>query len=273
MRRATFWCGGLDGGIVRVNPSTGAQTVVSSNDRFLDPQSVAIAPVLSVSDVTITEGTGGARDATFTVTLAPYTSQIVSVGFATGQVTATAAADYLTRSGTVTFNPGERTKTVTITVISDDEVEATEAFTLQLQNPLAAVLERLQATGTILDDDPTAYIAANDDGRPDKKDDKETEEERQQRERTNRSGMDQYRTEGNVIAVEKAADGKSQLVTIAMTRLETLVIVVPCFGDGSCYDIRPSDYLEADGEQGGKEELGRFIAEEVTILRNGRRVR
>lgn len=110
---------------------------------------------------------------------------------------------------------------------------------------------------------------------PDDKPDKLTQEQRQQRERTNASNLDEYRTEGNVSGVEQTPDGKLLLVTIALIRDEKLVVQVPCMNgsNGStCPDVRVGDYLEAEGWQGGKEEQGRFIAEDITVRRNGRRV-
>jgi hypothetical protein len=62
------------------------------------------------------------------------------------------------------------------------------------------------------------------------------------------------------------------LVTIALGRGETLVIEVRCSPAG-CPDIRVGDYVQADGEQGGREEQGHFIADDVDVTRNGSRVR
>ncbi len=101
---------------------------------------------------------------------------------------------------------------------------------------------------------------------------KETEEQRQQRERTNRSNRSDYATEGNVTAVEPASDGKHLLVTIALTRNETLIVQVAC-PVGKCPDIRAGDYLEADGYQNGVGDPNSyFVADDVTVRRGGKRV-
>jgi CSLREA domain-containing protein len=104
---------------------------------------------------------------------------------------------------------------------------------------------------------------------------KETEEQRQQRQHTNAGHRGDVTIEGNVVAVEKAADGKSLLVTIALTRSETQVVQVPCFGDGTCYDIRAVDYLEADGYQNGVGDPNDWFvaADGVEVTRNGRKVK
>ena len=64
-------------------------------------------PALSISDVTVTEGTGGARSANFTVSLSASPAQTVTVGFATANGTAIAPADYTAGSGTLTFGVGD----------------------------------------------------------------------------------------------------------------------------------------------------------------------
>ncbi len=61
-------------------------------------------------------------------------------------------------------------------------------------------------------------------------------------------------------------------MTIALGRGETLVMEVRC-ENARCPDVLPGDYVSVDGEQGGREEQGRFIAEEIEITRSGQRVR
>jgi hypothetical protein len=102
-----------------------------------------------------------------------------------------------------------------------------------------------------------------------------TEQQRQEYQLTNRSNKGDVHTEGNVVGVTKAPDGKSLLVTIALIRDETLIVQVPCFGDGTCYDIQVGDYLEADGYQNGVGDPNDwFVASDgVTTWRNGHRVR
>jgi hypothetical protein len=102
---------------------------------------------------------------------------------------------------------------------------------------------------------------------------KETEEQRQQRERTNRSNKSDYVTEGSVLAVERPPDGKHLLVTIGLTRNETLIVQITCV-DLKCPDVRVGDYLEADGYQNGVGDPNSyFIAEDFTVLRGGKKVK
>ncbi len=80
--------------------------------------------------------------AEITVTLdhpALYTP--VTVDFAdAGIATATAGSDYTLTPGTVTFNDGEQTKTISVSLLPDAEVEAPEALALTLSNPVGVQL-------------------------------------------------------------------------------------------------------------------------------------
>ncbi|HYV37018.1 MAG TPA: Calx-beta domain-containing protein, partial [Gemmataceae bacterium] len=117
---------------------------------------------LSVNDVSVVEGTNVQTTATFTVTLsAPNNSQPVYVQYATGNGTATAPNDYQGTSGSLTFAPGQTSRTVTINIAADPITESTETFTLNLSNPVNATISRAQGTGTIIEDD-TPAITIND---------------------------------------------------------------------------------------------------------------
>ena len=81
-------------------------------------------PTLSISDTLGREGEG----ATFTVTLAGTTLRTVTVNFNTADATAKAGSDYAARSGALSFAPGEKSKTITVTILDDNEAEPVEEF-------------------------------------------------------------------------------------------------------------------------------------------------
>jgi len=108
---------------------------------------------LFIDDVSVAEGTSGTVNATFTVVLNPAATTPVSVGFATADGTATAPADYLATSGSLSFAVGETSKTLTVTVEGDALDEPDETFLVDLSNPVGALIGDGQGTGTILDDD------------------------------------------------------------------------------------------------------------------------
>jgi Domain of unknown function (DUF4394)/Calx-beta domain len=72
-------------------------------------------------------------------------------------------------TGTVTFNPGDLAKPVTILVNGDTQVSLDETFFVNLSNPTNATIADGQGQGTILDDDsngteplpPTAFAITN----------------------------------------------------------------------------------------------------------------
>jgi hypothetical protein len=75
----------------------------------------------------------------------------VTVGYTTSNGTATAGSDYIATSGTLTFAPGETSRTVAIIVNSDATAEAKETFTVTLSNPSGATLTDASGTGSITD--------------------------------------------------------------------------------------------------------------------------
>jgi chitinase len=108
------------------------------------------APELTVEDVAVSEGDGVA---TFVVTLPTVSAQSITVTYQTADLTATAHLDYTPISGTLTFAPGEITKTLQVPIIGDELVEPDETFAINLSSPVNAGIADGQAIGTILDDD------------------------------------------------------------------------------------------------------------------------
>ena len=119
-------------------------------------------PVVSVvaASADRAEGSSGTTAFTFTV------SRTSGVGGSTVDWAVvhgtTSAADFsgLT-SGTITFNPGELTRTVTVQVAGDTAIEGDETFSVVLGNPARATLGTTTAQGIIRNDDrPILRIAA-----------------------------------------------------------------------------------------------------------------
>ena len=95
------------------NATLGA--IITHTYTILDDDPV---PSLSINNVTVTEGDTGTTNANFTVTLSAASGRTVTVNYATADGTATVAdGDYLATSGTLTFAPGETTKTITVEVL------------------------------------------------------------------------------------------------------------------------------------------------------------
>jgi Calx-beta domain/FG-GAP-like repeat len=132
----------------------------ATNATIADGQGVGTIldnePRISVSDVTKKEGNG--RKTTlfvFTVTLSAAYDQPVTMSYQTVNGTATTGVnDYVAKTGTLTFAPGETTKTVTIEVKGDSKNEANETFYLDLYgNSSNSLFTKNRGIGTIPNDD------------------------------------------------------------------------------------------------------------------------
>ena len=123
------------------------------------PGPSAEASSLSVADAEAAEEEDGTLE--FVVTLAPAASDTVTVDYATSDGTATAGEDYTATSGTLTFQAGDTTKTISVPITDDAEDDGGETFTLTLGNASGAALGDAEATGTILDDDNAPPLTAS----------------------------------------------------------------------------------------------------------------
>jgi hypothetical protein len=89
----------------------------------------------------------------FTVSLSHRSGLPVTVKYATANGTARAASDYQAASGVLTFNPGERSKLITVVVDGDRRRESNETFFVNLSDPANATIADGQGRGTIYNDD------------------------------------------------------------------------------------------------------------------------
>ncbi len=119
-------------------------------------------PVLAINGVTITEGDGGTLSAIFDVTLSAASPNPVTVDFTVADNTATAPADYIAASGSLTFAPGVTRQSITVLIQGDTLDEPDETFFVTLFNPCNASLSTGQALGRILDDDPPPALSIAD---------------------------------------------------------------------------------------------------------------
>ncbi len=118
-----------------------------------------VKPSLSINDVSFAEGNSGTTNLIFTVTLAAASNLTVNVDYATANGTATLADnDYQAASGTLTFNPGEVTRTITVLVNGDQKFEPDETVLMNLTNAVNATISDNQGVGTILNDDTLQLI-------------------------------------------------------------------------------------------------------------------
>ena len=106
-------------------------------------------PGLTIDDAApVAEG----NDAVFTVTLHPQSSQVVTVEYTTEDGTADAGDDYTTIAETLTFSPGQTTKTIRVPILRDTVHEPSETFTVELDDPTGTTLADSTGLGTIAAD-------------------------------------------------------------------------------------------------------------------------
>jgi len=125
---------------------------------------MAFTGKLTIADLAIEEGDEGNQEANLVVrldfsdSLGSTNETTVTVDYATEDGTGEADVDYLSSSGTLTFSPGETTKTIPLTIIGDLIDEADEAFTLTLSDASQARLPVGHTAITIEDQDPEPVV-------------------------------------------------------------------------------------------------------------------
>jgi hypothetical protein len=139
-----------------LNPArTQAAIAVFDNDR-------APVPAFSLpKGVAVREGDGGTVNVLFTVTLSGAAAERVQVAWRTANFTAN-LADYAAGKGTLVFEPGQTTKTISVNVKGDRRDEPDEAFGVVLEKPVGGTLGAAKSFGVITDDDGPAMTI----GRP-----------------------------------------------------------------------------------------------------------
>jgi large repetitive protein len=117
-------------------------------------------PSFVVTDVAGPEASG---TLSFSVFLTNANGSPVSIDYATADGTAIAGSDYTATSGTLTFNPGQTSKPVPVTITDNALAEDDETFTLNLLNATGGIaIAEPTGTATIQNDDPdpTVSVAA-----------------------------------------------------------------------------------------------------------------
>ncbi|WP_013325320.1 choice-of-anchor L domain-containing protein [Gloeothece verrucosa] len=110
-----------------------------------------LAPELSINNVSVVEGDPNTPNAILTVTLSAAATTNITVDYALTPGTATPDSDYSNITGTLTFAPGETTKTIAVPILSDNLIESSETFSVNLSNPTNATIKNNSGTVTISD--------------------------------------------------------------------------------------------------------------------------
>ena len=110
-------------------------------------------PSVTVSLVSATHTVSeGDSSADVTVQLSAAASGLVAVDYATADGTATAGEDYESVSGTLTFTANQLKRTISVPITDDFIDEEDETFTLQLSNPVNAMLGATASASVTIED-------------------------------------------------------------------------------------------------------------------------
>jgi streptogramin lyase len=232
-------------GVVRVDPATRRQTTVASGGLLDAPFDLTVMPD---GGIVVVDGERLIR-----IDPATGTQRIVSqrgrLRFV-GNVTVGPRSELLVvgrccerdNIGLFQIDPSNGSQSV---VANGGDLGGPNALTIVPASPEVA------ASAPTVDPGPRPSVDDSD------KPKRETETERRQRERTNRLGLDDYHTEGNVVEVH--LDEDPPFVVIG-TRDGLVNVELAC--GASCPTIRVGDYLNAEGE---KIHEGRFIATDLDV--------
>ena len=119
------------------------------------------ATSVSVGDTGVTEGTGATVNLVFPIALTAPSKVPVRVDYSTVAQTATAGSDFVAVSGTLTIPPNTTGASITVVVVGDNVVEASETLRLLLSNAQGASIGDGDALGTIIDNDDTRLRLAD----------------------------------------------------------------------------------------------------------------
>lgn len=145
------------------NPTGGA--VISDRQAqglISDDDGGTPLPTLAINSLVLpAEGNGTNTTVVLTVTLSAASTNTVTAEFETGGLTAISDIDFVQTMGTVTFNPGETTQTVSVDVVGDRLFETDETFAVNLLNPVSATLSTSAGIVTITNDDSGVILSSD----------------------------------------------------------------------------------------------------------------
>ncbi len=146
------------------DPSANAVVADTASVASLrSPGVAAPPPSMYVNDRSVVRATSGSTNATFTVTLDAPAPSDVTVHYATADGTATVAAgDYTATSGTLTFTPGQVSKTVAVPTFPSARRALNHTFSLVLSAPVGAVLGDPSGTARLINRSGPYAISASD---------------------------------------------------------------------------------------------------------------
>jgi len=121
---------------------------------------------VSISDITLREGSGGVINAVFTIYLNAVAALPIVINYTTVAGTAQAGSDFGTITGNVTIPLGGFSATVSVPIVTDSVNEPNESFFVRLNSAVMGATTNLNiarplGVATILNDDLTPALTVN----------------------------------------------------------------------------------------------------------------
>lgn len=138
----------------------GVATADIDNDGDADVISANRFGTAGVDGVAVFRNNAQPRVLTYHVFLTEFSNTTIAVDYTTVGGTATAGVDFIPRSGTLYFAPGQVVQTITVPIIGDTLFEADESVFIVLSNPRNAAITDGLGEGTILNDDLTQPLVS-----------------------------------------------------------------------------------------------------------------
>ena len=123
---------------------------------IIDPNAQIITTTDDLTQALTGLGISSDSELIFTVSLSKLSFNPISVDFTTVDGTAVGGSDYIAQSGTLIFNPGTLSATVSIDMLNDGLTEGDEFLFLELSNPINATINDGTGVGVIQDDESGA---------------------------------------------------------------------------------------------------------------------
>jgi fibro-slime domain-containing protein/uncharacterized repeat protein (TIGR01451 family) len=118
--------------------------------------------LVSIGDARVQGVSAGTVSMVFPLTLSCPSDVAVTVDLRTEDGTARAGSDFAPLNGSITFQPGETSKDVTVQILGDTTAEVDEDFRVVLTRADNATLRYAAGVGTILSDEPLLTVASTD---------------------------------------------------------------------------------------------------------------
>lgn len=140
--------GGMVRRVVTITATNSLSYTLTVSDTAAPPES--LTPAMSAADAAVAQPASGTTNAVVPVSLSIAPSSAVTVNYTTQNGSAAAGTDFIATSGTLTFNPGETSKSVPVPVLAGALPQGTSrTFSLRLSSTSGATLARDTANITI----------------------------------------------------------------------------------------------------------------------------